>query len=320
MGKLSASAPRVSGPLIGSTAGFFLVGSNNTLVQTYTGGGISDVYWDLGNSGTLIVGSGAEAFAGSVTGSFFSLNYPAITAENSAGYFARYTSAADAEILNVFSNDYMYIGPYNDPAGGLTGTYVVYRAGFGNEGDGTWFTSPYGEYSFNTLEASVTAELGACFWIQGLAGDTTKPVLHVQARATGTVVQELTSEATNDNPIEKVVQNRVATTDATVTTLHTFTVPASTTYAIEAIVIARRTGGVSGTAEDGARYILNAVYKNVAGTATIIGVVTVTADESVAGHDATLTTSGATVLCRVTGAATTNITWHMTARTWQVSS
>ena len=239
---------------------------------------------------------------------------------NSSGIFSRYSTALDAEILNVFSDERMYIGPYWDSFGNLDGTTVVYRAGRGNEGDGTWFAAITGEFSFNTLVADAEAGLGACFWIQGLAGNTAQTVLHVQARATGTVVQELTSEATNDNPIEKVVQGRVATTNATVTTIHTFTVPASTTYAIEAIVIARRTGGAAGTAEDGARYILNGVYKNVAGTATIIGVLGVQEDESVITYNCTLTLSGATVLCRVTGVVNTNITWHMTARVWQVST
>ena len=136
----------------------------------------------------------------------------------------------------------------------------------------------------------------------------------------GSGVTTLTSTATNDDPTEILYQNRVATTDATVTTLHTFTVPTTTTYSIEAQVVARRTGGASGTAEDGARYKLSAVYKNVAGTATIIGSITSTEDEDQFGWNATFTLSGATVLCRVTGATGNNITWHMTARVYQLST
>ena len=136
----------------------------------------------------------------------------------------------------------------------------------------------------------------------------------------GSIVQRLQSTATNDDPVQDIVQNRIATTDATVTTLHTFTVPASTTYAIEAIVTARRTGGAAGTAEDGARYKLDAVYKNVAAVATIIGALNVIADEDQAGWDATLTLSGATVLCQVTGALNNNVSWVMTARVWPLGT
>lgn len=114
---------------------------------------------------------------------------------------------------------------------------------------------------------------------------------------------------------------RVTTTDGTVTTLHTFTLPASTTYAVEVHVVARRTGGSSGTAEDGAYYILRAVYKNAAGSATIIGSVGQTVvGESQGGWDATLDTTGATVRVRVTGASNNNITWAMTARVRSVSA
>ncbi len=137
----------------------------------------------------------------------------------------------------------------------------------------------------------------------------------------GNIVEQLTSTATNDDPTELVYQNRAATTDATVTTLHTFTVPVTTTYMIEAKVQARRTGGASGTAEDGAGYIRRALIKNVAGTATIVGVVQdgFTAEDQ-AAWDCTIDVTGGTARVRVTGAAGNNITWHMTARIYQVSS
>ncbi len=113
----------------------------------------------------------------------------------------------------------------------------------------------------------------------------------------------------------------VTTTNGTQTTLHTFTVPTSTTYAVEVHVVARRTGGTSGTAEDGAYYILRAVYKNAGGTATIIGSVNQTLiGESQAGWNATLDTTGSTVRVRVTGAANNNIAWLMVANVYSVST
>lgn len=143
----------------------------------------------------------------------------------------------------------------------------------------------------------------------------------LQGTTLGNAVFQLVSTATNDDPTEVVYQNRVATTDATVTTLHTFTVPSTTTYVIESTVVARRTGGSSGTAEDGAGYRIIATYKNVSGTATLIGsVTTLYSAESQAGWDCTYSLSGATVLLRVTGAASNNVTWHSTSRVWSVGS
>lgn len=154
--------------------------------------------------------------------------------------------------------------------------------------------------------------------IGGAAGAAQLDVLQATL---GNVVQRLASTATNDDPTQDTIQNRIATTNATVTTLHAFTIPASTTYFVEATVIARRTGGTSGTADDGAAYVLRGVYQNVAGTATIIGAIIQTViGESQAGWDATLDTTGATVRVRVTGAANNNVTWHMTARCYPVSS
>jgi hypothetical protein len=139
----------------------------------------------------------------------------------------------------------------------------------------------------------------------------------------GAVVDEIRSEATNDDVMEAVFQNRVATTDATVTTLHTVTIPASTTVQIVAMVVARRTGGAAGTAEDGASYMLGATVKNVAGTATLIPAgthVKVWAHESQAGWDASIDVTGATARVRVTGAASNDVTWHATVRVYMVSS
>lgn len=136
----------------------------------------------------------------------------------------------------------------------------------------------------------------------------------------GDEVHRIQSTATNDDPSERTYQNRVATTNATVTTLHTVAIPATTTVLIVARVVARRTGGTAGTAEDGAGYEITATYKNVAGTATEIGETAVYTAESQAGFDCVFTPSGANALLQVTGAADNNLTWHCTVKTYLVSS
>lgn len=142
--------------------------------------------------------------------------------------------------------------------------------------------------------------------------------LGVQEEVIGDPVQCLLSTATNDDPSVCVRQQRTTTTDATVTTLWNYTLSANKTWMVKARVIARRTGGTAGTAEDGAGYEIIATYKTVAGTATLIGAVaTPYTAESQAGWDATFAaaiaggcTANTDICIRVTGAVDNNVTWH----------
>lgn len=148
----------------------------------------------------------------------------------------------------------------------------------------------------------------------GLGTATPACPVHVYNPTQGNEVFRIETDPGDELLSEKVYQDKVATTNATVTTILTMTVPSSTTWAFVAYVSARRSGGVAGTAEDGAFYEVKACYKNVAGTATIIGSATITTiAESQAGWDVTLSPTGATVRIQVTGAADNNISWNCTA-------
>lgn len=117
------------------------------------------------------------------------------------------------------------------------------------------------------------------------------------------------------------VDARVATTGATVTTVKTVTIPVSTSYLVSGYVVSRRTGGSSGSAEDGAAYRVEFVAKNAAGTAALIGSGTVTlVGESQAAWDVTLSASSGNVLIQVTGAANNNVTWYWVGQSVGVSS
>ncbi len=205
-----------------------------------------------------------------------------------------------------------------------------------NVGSGTTLTTRHGLYIGEAVgSGTLTTQYGAYFealtkgttdWvIYSLGGqsshlgsfrfgDNTAPAAIVDVIATtlGNALFRIQSTATNDDPIDTYYQNRVATTDATVTTLHTHTIPATTTVMLIAYVVARRTGGTAGTAEDGAGYMIQATVKNVAGTATIIGAVNqICVQEDVAAYNATIDVTAATARVRVTGVADTNITWHL---------
>ena len=119
---------------------------------------------------------------------------------------------------------------------------------------------------------------------------------------------------TNDDPNSVLTQARVATTDATVTTLLTIATASNTTYLVRAFVAARRTGGASGTASDSAGYTFVGTFKNASGTLTQVGTTTaVHTAEDQAAWNATFDVSGTDIRIRVTGAANNDITWHASA-------
>lgn len=114
----------------------------------------------------------------------------------------------------------------------------------------------------------------------------------------------------------------VNTTDATQTTLAIIPVTANRTYMIEARIVARRTGGSSGTADDGASYCRRGTYTTKSGTVTLMGSVqTIGTDaEDQAAWDVTLSISSTNVLVRVTGAANNNVTWMGDIKVQSVAS
>ena len=118
------------------------------------------------------------------------------------------------------------------------------------------------------------------------------------------------------------IQEREITTDATVTTLYTLTVPVDTSVGVEGYVIARRTGGSAGAANDGAFYKVAFGAKNTSGTAALIGgaASVTTVAEDVAGWNVTVDASGGTIRVRVTGAANTNISWRWSGRSLSVKN
>lgn len=144
----------------------------------------------------------------------------------------------------------------------------------------------------------------------GIGTDTPASKLSVIQPVLSSGVQHLETAGVT----ELTVQNQVLTTDATPVVLNTILIPSATTLAVEITAVARRTSGAAGTAEDGARYKIWAVYKNVAGTATLIGTVSKLEDEDQPAWDCYLVPSSNTVLLAVMGAVDNNITWNVTLR------
>lgn len=152
-------------------------------------------------------------------------------------------------------------------------------------------------------------------------GNLVNGSLRIAQATLGSGVQVLTTTATNDDPTETFFQNRVATTDATVTTVQSVSPTASQTTLIQCEVVARRTGGSAGAAEDGGSYYVEVAVKNTAGTVAELAAETVrTVGESQAGWNVTAAPSGGTELIQVTGALNNNVTWHSHCKTKAVGS
>jgi len=174
--------------------------------------------------------------------------------------------------------------------------------------------------SSSMLQISTAAAAGFGFVTSGSAAYAPLATGALAVTGSATVVQEtlgsaattIRSVATNDDPTVTTYQNRVATTDATVTTLHAVTLTDETAYLITARVLARRTGGVAGAAGDSAIYERAVKAKRTGGGGAAIGAVKdIFTDEDQAGWDCTFDASSNDVRVRVTGAVDNAVTWHL---------
>ena len=113
-----------------------------------------------------------------------------------------------------------------------------------------------------------------------------------------------------------------STTNATVTTCDTITLPLNGAFIIESHIAGNRTGGSAGTAGDSAGYIRRGVYKRIYGAAPVLvgAVQDGLTSEDQAGWDCTFDISGNDVRVRVTGAANNNITWQAVSKVFTASN
>jgi hypothetical protein len=101
----------------------------------------------------------------------------------------------------------------------------------------------------------------------------------------------------------------VNTTDASWTVLGSITLETNRAYYIHAEVLARRTGGTSGTAEDMAAYDIRGGFSFVSGAANLVGSNIVVVAEDQSAWDVDFNASGTAARIRVKGAAGNNVSW-----------
>lgn len=135
--------------------------------------------------------------------------------------------------------------------------------------------------------------------------------LNITQITAGNNVQSWTTITAGDDPIYKIVQDSVNTTNAAITTLHTFAIPTDQNVTLNVDVSAFRTGGSAGTVGD--RGIMTGEYrvKNVAGTLTMMKntVDNTSADQA---WVISFTISTTNILLQVTGTINNNISWKLT--------
>ena len=232
----------------------------------------------------------------------------------SRGTFATPTATQSGDKIFTF-------GGLGYQTGGLPSTFTggeVAKMEVIQDGTATATSAPL------RMQFSVTAGgVGGKFILYSPANTTTPRLIDFQQPSgqLGVEAFRFETQATNDDPSERIFQNRVATTDATVTTLQTINIASGYSYHIHTVVTARRTGGVLGTANDTASYERIATVKDVSGTATIVGAVLLeyTAEDQVL-WDCTIDVTGATARVRVTGASKNYITWHSTTKIYPLST
>lgn len=173
----------------------------------------------------------------------------------------------------------------------FNGTRWVCPASFG-VGVGAFLATP----SSANLRTAVTDETGTGVLVFNdsptVAGTPTL------SGASSSTSNNTKGTCTDVNPVN------VQTTDATVTTLDSFTLSNNS-----AVTVSWMVTGIKSDYSQAASYCIAACFRNNAGTVTQVGTTQVQALESDATWAATADNSGTTIRLRVTGVAATTIQW-----------
>lgn len=150
---------------------------------------------------------------------------------------------------------------------------------------------------------------GAMFLAVDLFSDASEADTFGQQLLAADLMSELAASGPVNDGSVPISSASITTTDATPTLLTTISIALNTTAVLDITVVARRTGGVSGTTGDSAGYIVSTIVKNIAGTTSIVAQTLLSIGEDQAAWDAVVSASGANILVTVTGAAGNTVNW-----------
>lgn len=115
------------------------------------------------------------------------------------------------------------------------------------------------------------------------------------------------------------VSAKTVTTDAANNALQRVAIPENRTVYILGRAVARRTAGTAGSTGDSAAYVVQAAFKNISGTVSLVGSIdTNFSAEDQAGWNCGFAISGTEVVLVGAGAANNTITWESTIKYYEV--
>lgn len=187
-------------------------------------------------------------------------------------------------------------------ASALTSALPASKGGTGLTALGSGVATMLGTFSSANIASACTDETGSGALVFGTSPTISAPTLSSTPTLSGastSTSNDAKGTATDVNPVH------VQTTDATVTTLDSFTLASNTAVVVSWLICA-----VKSDLSQAASYSVTACFKNNAGTVAQVGTTTTTViGESDAAWDATADNSTTTIRLRITGKASTTIQW-----------
>ncbi|HZM26946.1 MAG TPA: hypothetical protein VFB89_06295, partial [Gemmatimonadales bacterium] len=188
-------------------------------------------------------------------------------------------------------------------ASALTTALPETKGGTGLTALGSGVATALGTFSSANIKTACTDETGS----GGALVFATSPTIDAPTLS-GLPVLSGNSASTSNNAKGTAVDVNpvnVQTTDATVTTLDSFTIASNSAVVVSWLVTA-----IKSDSSQAAAYSVTACFRNAAGTAAQVGTSTTTIiGESDSVWDATIDNSTTTIRLRITGKAATTIQW-----------
>lgn len=176
-----------------------------------------------------------------------------------------------------------------------------------SRGDGKWHLA---------LRGTADSSIGGSVAVGPSEETVPRARLHVQEQTPNAEAVRIETRTENDDPVLRMFQQRVSTSDGATATLQEFQTERDHSYLIEARVVARCTAGTACGAGASAAYVRRVLAQNAQGKLTCIGqgggAGTEFVAEAVAAWEAVIECQGADVRVRVSGGANSNVAWHNT--------